>query len=127
MWFCETILWDTEVTECLLPEELKELLKPTTGGENQFTCFQEPVTKRITVPMFSSNYLVSISNCLEETEKTDRGLGEPNLSKQISTTRFLSSYTAFIQMQKCRVSEGLRGLPAECLCIVSLYQIRILS
>lgn len=121
------MLSDTEMTGCVLPEELKELLKPTTGGENQFTCFQELVTKRITVPMFLSNYLVSISNCLEETEKTKRGLGEPNLSKQISTTQFLSSYPAFIQMQKCRVSEGLRSLPAECLHIVSLYQISILS
>lgn len=52
--------------------------------------------------------------------RKQRGPGEPNLSKQISATQFLSSYRALTLMQRCRVSEGLRNLLTENLIIVPL-------
>lgn len=106
MWFCKTILSDIEVTVCLLPEELKELLKLTTGGKKQFTHFQEPVTKRFTVPMLPSNYPASISNCLEETEKTERPWRtksvKTNLNHRIS--QILYSLHSDAKMQSLRRS-----------------------
>lgn len=79
--FCKTILLDSEATEGLLPEELQERSNPTTGGSHQFVRIQEPVTERFTVPTLSSNQHVSVSNCLEETEKTER----PGRTKSVKT------------------------------------------
>lgn len=71
-YFSKTILLDSEATEGLMPEELQERSNPAMGGSHQLARIQEPVTERFTVPMLPSNEHVSVSNCLEETEKTER-------------------------------------------------------
>lgn len=110
--FCKTILLDSEATEGLLPEELQERSNPTTGGSHQSVRIQEPVTERFTVPTLSSNQHVSVSNCLEETEKTER----PGRTKSVKTnlSHAISQFIRSLHWEaKTRGLGGLGSRPAE--------------
>lgn len=93
-------------------KHIKNAQSPHRGGSPHFARIQEPVTARFTVPTLSSNEHVSVSNRLEETEKTERPRRTPSVKTNLShaVSQFLRGLHGEAKMQGLG---GLRGRPAE--------------